>query len=105
MSSYSILLVSAQHAAELSKAREGYVLQRIADERAGELVQLQRETAEELFVVKIKAKDSLEKVTRLEKQLRQERATSNALTQGQAEEIAALRRRILRSYNIIMSKL
>src|SRR3954453_11916416 len=54
LSSYSVLPFAEQHAAELAKSREGYVLKRVADERAGELIQFQQETAEELVVVKIK---------------------------------------------------
>src|SRR4051812_4967680 len=72
---------SEHHASDLAKAREGYVLKRIADEHAGELIQYQQETAEELLVVKIKAKECLAKATRLEKKLHQVRAASNALTQ------------------------
>src|SRR3954463_2984474 len=102
--SYFARLIVAKHAAELSKAREGYVLKRVAEERAAELIQYQREAAEELVVAKIKAKECLDKAIALEKQLEQERSTSEALTLGQAEEIAALRRRILHSYNKIMSK-
>src|SRR3954471_6578635 len=102
--SYFSFRFAAKHTAELSKAREGYVLKRVAEERAAKLIQYQREVAEELVVAKVKAKDCLEKAIALEKQLEQERSTSEALTLGQAEEIAALRRRILRSYNKIMSK-